>query len=244
MTPYTVALDAFHGPLDLLLYLVKRDEVDVRDIAIAALADQFLTYLSALREVDIELAGDFLVTAATLMEAKARSLLPQDEAAAEDEADDPRRELVRQLLEYRRFKDAAAALEERAEKQSARLPRTAPPAPAAPAAPAVRPVEVWDLVAAFARLMRETRSLAPPTLIADDTPQRVYEDEVLAKVRAEGRVRFRDLFTPPHHRPRLLGLFLGLLELVKRRAVGLEQPEPFAEIWVTAADVEPAVGGG
>jgi segregation and condensation protein A len=244
MTAYTVALDAFHGPLDLLLYLVNKDEVDVRDIPIATLADQFLAYLSALREVDIELAGDFLVTAATLMEAKARSLLPKDETAPEDEPDDPRRELVRQLLEYRRFKDAAAALEERAERQSARRPRTAPPEPADPSAPAVRPVEVWDLVAAFARLMRETRSLAPTTLIPDDTPQRVYEDEVLARVTADGRVRFRDLFTPPHHRPRLLGLFLALLELVKRRAVGLEQSAPFDDIWVVAAGGEPAAGSG
>jgi segregation and condensation protein A len=111
--PYTVALDAYHGPLDLLLYLVRRNEVDVLDIPIARIADQFREYLHVLRELDVELAGDFLVTAATLVEIKSRLLLPDDARPDEEERPDPRRELVRQLLEYRKFKDAAAALEER-----------------------------------------------------------------------------------------------------------------------------------
>ena len=234
MTNYLVALDTFHGPLDLLLYLVKRNEVDVLDVPIARLADQFLEFLAAVREVDVELAGDFLVMAATLMEIKARSLLPADADPGEEEGPDPRRELVKQLLEYRRFKDAAAALEERAERQSARLPRVAPEEPASPGAPPVRSVELWDLVSAFARLMRETRALEPATVVVDDTPQHVYEGEVRDRVRAAGRLAFRDLFTPPHHKARLIGLFLAVLELIKNRELGLEQPEPFGEIWLTA----------
>src|SRR5690242_11255484 len=113
--PYTVALDAFHGPLDLLLYLVKKHEVDILDIPIATITEQFLTYLHGLQELDVELAGDFLVMAATLMEIKSRMILPAEAQLADDEASDPRRELVKQLLEYRKIKDAAAALEERAE---------------------------------------------------------------------------------------------------------------------------------
>ncbi len=230
---YLVALDTFHGPLDLLLYLVKRNEVDVLDIPIAKLADQFLEFLAAVREVDVELAGDFLVMAATLMEIKARSLLPADAEPDDGDEPDPRRELVRQLLEYRRFKDAAAALEERAERRSARLARVAPEEPATPGAPPVRPVELWDLVSAFARLMRETRALEPTAVVVDDTPQHVYEAEVRDRVRAAGRLAFRDLFAPPHHKARLIGLFLAVLELVKNRELGLEQPEPFGEIWLT-----------
>ena len=111
--PYTVALDAFHGPLDLLLFLVKRNEVDVLDIPIAALADQFRDYLLVMQNLDVELAGDFVVMAATLMEIKSRMLLPAGAHAEDEEPDDPRRELVKQLLEYRKFKDAASALEER-----------------------------------------------------------------------------------------------------------------------------------
>lgn len=230
---YLVALDTFHGPLDLLLYLVKRNEVDVLDIPIAKLADQFLEFLAAVREVDVELAGDFLVMAATLMEIKARSLLPADAEPDDGDEPDPRRELVRQLLEYRRFKDAAAALEERAERRGARLARVAPEEPATPGAPPVRPVELWDLVSAFARLMRETRALEPTAVVVDDTPQHVYEAEVRDRVRAAGRLAFRDLFAPPHHKARLIGLFLAVLELVKNRELGLEQPEPFGEIWLT-----------
>jgi segregation and condensation protein A len=238
MTHYLVALDTFHGPLDLLLYLVKRNEVDILDVPVAKLADQFLEFLAAVREVDVELAGDFLVMAATLMEIKARSLLPDDAEPDEGDEPDPRRELVRQLLEYRRFKDAAAALEERAERQSVRLPRAAPPEPAQPGAPPVRPVELWDLVSAFARLMRETQALAPTAVVVDDTPQHVYEGEVRERVLAAGRLAFRDLFTPPHHKARLIGLFLAVLELIKGREIGLEQPEPFGEIWLTAAGQE------
>ena len=229
---YQVALDTFHGPLDLLLYLVKRNEVDVLDVPVGQLADQFLEYMRALPAIDVELAGDFLVMAATLMEIKSRSLLPAD--AADDAADepDPRRELVRQLLEYRKFKDAAVALQQQAEAHAARLPRAHPAEPAAPGAPAVRPVELWDLVSAFARLMRETRALEPATIAVDDTPQHVYEDLIRARVAGEKRVAFRAVFAPPYTKARLIGLFLAVLELIKRREVWLEQPEPFGDIWL------------
>jgi segregation and condensation protein A len=233
--PYTVSLDTFHGPLDLLLYLVKRNEVDVLDIPIAAVADQFLDYLRLMRELDMELAGDFVVMAATLMEIKSRMLLPAGAEAADEERDDPRRELVKQLLEYRKFKDAAAALEERAERQSVRLPRQEPPEPAAQSSPAVRPVELWDLVSAFARLMRETQSLQTATIAVDDTPQHVYEAQIRERVRAEGRIPFRAAFTPPYSKPRLIGTFLAILELVRHHGIGLEQPEPDGEIWLVAS---------
>src|SRR6478672_5377787 len=108
---YQVALDSFHGPLDLLLYLVKRNEVDVRDIPVARVAEQFLEHLQAIQTIDVEWAGDFLVMAATLMELKSRLLLPQAEITPGDEPSDPRKELVRQLIEYRKTKDAAGHLD-------------------------------------------------------------------------------------------------------------------------------------
>ena len=232
MTNYHVALDTFHGPLDLLLYLVKRHEVDVLEIPIAKLADQFLEYLSALQAVDVELAGEFLVLAATLMEIKSRSLLPDDEAEESEGGPDPRRELVKQLLEYRKFKDAAAALEDCAEKQSARMVRVPPEDPQPAGATPVRAVELWDLVGAFARLLRETQALRPTTVVVDDTPQHVYEAQIRDRVRSEGRVAFRDLFRPPFHKARLIGLFLAILELIKNGALALEQAELYGEIWL------------
>src|SRR5262245_60613315 len=233
--PYTVALDAFHGPLDLLLYLVKKHEVDVLDVPIAKIADQFRDYLQGLRELDVEFAGEFLVMAATLMEIKSRMLLPAEALAAGDEEPDPRRELVKQLLEYRKIKDAAAALEERAEAQSTHVPRQEPPEPAAAGVQRVRPVELWDLVSAFARLMRETQALEPATILVDDTPQHVYEAQIVERVRAAGRVRFVDVFTPPFCKARLMGIVLAVLERVRRRGVGLEVGGEAGDIWLVAS---------
>jgi segregation and condensation protein A len=230
--PYTVALETFCGPLDLLLHLVKRSEVDVLDIPIATIADQFLEHVRVARELDVEFAGEFLVMAATLMEIKSRMLLPADAVVEDEEQPDPRRELVKQLLEYRKFKDAAAALEARAESQGTRIPRQEPPEPAAPAAPAVKSVELWDLVSAFARLMRETQALQPTTIAVDDTPQYVYEQHIKDRVRAGGRVRFRDVFTPPYVKARLIGIFLAILELVRNHGLGLEGGETPDDIWL------------
>ena len=232
--PYTVALDAFHGPLDLLLYLVRKHEVDILDIPIAAITDQFLAYLQGLHELDVELAGDFLVLAATLMEIKSRMLLPPEAQANEEGETDPRRELVKQLLEYRKIKDAASALEQRAEERGTRVARQEPPEPTAPGAtPRVRPVELWDLVSAFARLMRETQALETATIAVDDTPQYVHEARITELVRANGRVRFREVFTPPYFKARLIGIFLAVLEVIRNHGIGLEQPEgEEGEIWL------------
>ncbi len=238
---YTVALETFHGPLDLLLYLVKRNEVDVLDIPIARLADQFLEHVRVVREIDVEFAGEFLVMAATLMEIKSRMLLPIEAAEADEEQPDPRRELVKQLLEYRKFKDAATALEERAESQGTRVSRQEPPEPTTPSGPVVKPVELWDLVSAFARLMRETQSLQPATILVDDTPQYVYEGQIRDRVRAEGRVPFRAIFTPPYSKARLIGIFLAVLELIRHHGIGLEQGESEGDIWLVEASEDDPV---
>jgi segregation and condensation protein A len=231
VTDYQVDLESFRGPLDLLLFLVKRNEVDVCDIPVARIAEQYLDYLRLIELVDVERAGDFIVMAATLMEIKSKMLLPRTEEEGEEEAD-PRLELVRQLLEYKRFKDAAALLEERAERQLERLPRN-PVDLSAPAAEApLAAVELWDLVSAFGRLMRETLALQPKQIIADETPIHVYMQQIFERVEAEGQVPFVALFTPPHHRARLIGLFLATLELIKGKQVSVEQDRPFGEIVV------------
>ncbi len=231
---YLVNIDTFRGPLDLLLYLVKRDEVDIRDIPIARVCEQFKEYLDALQWIDVEQAGDFLVMAATLVEIKTRMLLPRPEESAEPH-DDPRLELVKQLVQYKKFKDAAALLEARAEEQSQRLSRQPPPAPNA-APPPLKPVELWDLVSAFGRLMRETLALQAQTIAIDETPLHVYMEMVLQRLQAEKRLPFSALFTPPYTRGRLVGLFLAILELTKMRRIIPEQPEPLGDIWVSLAE--------
>ncbi len=231
---YQVVLDAFRGPLDLLLYLVKREEVDVRDIPVARVAEQFKQYLDVLTLIDVERAGDFLVLAATLMEIKSKLLLPHAEESAEAE-EDPRRQLVQQLIQYKRFKDAAALLESQGTRHALRLPRL-PAAMAASNAPQrLQPVELWDLVSAFGRLMRETMAQQTHDVVVDQTPLHVYMETILAMLAREPRLPFAALFTPPHTRGRLVGLFLGVLELTKQRRIIPEQGEAFTEIWVSLA---------
>jgi segregation and condensation protein A len=230
---YQVDLDTFRGPLDLLLYLVKRNEVDICDIPIVRITEQFLDHLRVMPIIDVERAGDFLVMAATLMEIKSKMLLPRSEEATEEEAD-PRLELVRQLMEYKQFKDAAGMLETRAEQQLCRLPRQPVElrAPVGAEAQPLAAVELWDLVSAFGRLMRETLALQPKQIVVDETPMHVYMEGILALLETHHRLPFVELFTPPHHRARLVGLFLALLELIKAKKVQAEQERPFGEIWL------------
>ncbi|MCS6978093.1 MAG: segregation/condensation protein A [Gemmatales bacterium] len=230
---YKVELDIYRGPLDLLLYLVKRNEVDIRDIPIALITEQYLAYLEVLKEVDVEQAAEFLVMAGTLIEIKSRSLLPRSDENT-DEEDDPRHSLVQQLLEYKRFKELAEALERRAESQGLRMPRSAPvwPTESQTEFQPVGPVEVWDLVSAFSRLIRETLAEEQAEVFVDETPIQVWIDELLSHLAAKGRARFDELFVPPRTRRRLLGLFLALLDLMKSGRVSAEQEVPFGDIWV------------
>jgi segregation and condensation protein A len=228
---YLVDLESFRGPLDLLLYLVKRNEVDICDIPVARIAEQFSIYLDALRTIDVEWAGDFLVMAATLVEIKSKMLLPRSEESASEEEADPRQELVRQLLEYKKYKDAASLLEAQAERQLSRVARQPVEQPTTQTT--LRRVELWDLVSAFGRLMRETIALQPSQITVDETPLHVHIEYVLERLAEQPRLPFADLFTPPHTRGRLVGLFLAMLELIKTRRVSADQEEAFAPIWLT-----------
>jgi len=238
---YRVALSSFHGPLDLLLYLVRRHEVDIHDIPIAVITVQFLEHLQVMELLDVEQAGDFVVMAATLMEIKSRALLPVEAMADEEAGVDPRRELVKQLLEYRKFKDAAAALEERADAHAVRLARIDAD-DAIPGETPLKPVELWDLVSAFARLMRETQALQARTITIDDTPQEVYERQLLSRVHEHGSITFREAFTPPYYRIKLIGLFLAILELIKRGELTILQPDLFGEIILRAGGPQTPTG--
>ncbi|GIW79105.1 MAG: segregation/condensation protein A [Gemmatales bacterium] len=243
MNDYQVDLETFRGPLDLLLYLVKKHEVDIFDIPIARVTEQFLEYIRVLEWIDIDKAGDFLVMASTLMEIKSRMLLPRNEESPEED-EDPRLELVKQLLEYKKYRDAASLLEERAQQQSSRLPRkhieiaTGGDGALQP----IAPVELWDLVSAFGRLMRETQALQPRHIVMDETPQHVYMEAILERLETQERVSFRELFTPPHYRSRLVGIFLAVLQLVRNRRVQAAQTEPFGEIWLTKFDADENAG--
>jgi segregation and condensation protein A len=247
---YRVELPIYRGPLDLLLHLVKKHEVDILDIPIATIVTSYLHYLDVIQLIDVDAAGDFLVMASTLMEIKSRMMLPEpkesaDGAASEDAKVDPRAELVKQLVAYRRFREASDDLERLAAKQASQWPRGYHEKPAGLTDPKQQPlqqVELWDLVSAFDRLMRATLSKQGEAISIDDTPQQVHMAQLLDLLRsARGSVAFENCFLPPHTKGRLIGLFLALLELIKLREITVKQEEPFAKITVSLCpkDEEP-----
>ena len=235
--PFTVRLErVFQGPMDLLLHLVREQEVEIQDIEINRVIVGYLEYLKALRELDIELAGDFLVMAATLMSIKSRSLLPREEVDLES-AFDPRDELIARLIEYRRFKQASDDLGTRYEVRARMFERGSPGFEAPEVEPELELGELstWDLLSAFSRLMRETLGNRPHKVTADLRPLRYYVQTLAHTMRERGALTLRELFLSLEGEPSreaLIGSFCALLELTKLGLVSLAQPDRNGEIQV------------
>ena len=232
MDDYRVHLDVYNGPMDLLLYLIRKEEVEVYDIPIARITEQYLEHLELIKALDVNLAGEFVVLAATLMEIKSRMLLPHPPPLEQDEGEDPRMELVRELLEYKKFRDAAEELKARAAEQQLKFPRLAraePPTEGEPAVP-LKEVELWDVFAAFRKLMKETMGRLPQTIVYDDIPVSEFMHRLVERMGGESSVRFWELFEGRRDRMHVVGTFLALLELIRRRVVVAFQEEPFGEI--------------
>ncbi len=237
-TEYRVRLDAFQGPLDLLLYLIRRAEVDIHDIPVAVIADQYLEHLAAVERIDVDVAGEFLVMAATLMELKSRMLAPPAEGADARESEitsaepslDPRAELVRQLLEYKRFRDASDILLVRRQEWERRFPvrrvgidddslRAAIEVSADSVE--VEDLDLFALAEAHARIIQtvDFDKLGEHTVVYDDTPIELHAAELLERLRRDDpEVRGMDLASlfAGRTRSQMIGLFLAVLELVRR----------------------------
>ncbi|MBI5759450.1 MAG: segregation/condensation protein A [Planctomycetales bacterium] len=234
---FRVQVDSFSGPLDLLLYLVRRDELDVRDIPIASITRQFLEFLEVLQLIDFDEVGDFVVLASSLVEIKSRLVLPgsEDEPEPVEVEGDPRADLVRQLLDYKRFKDAARLLDEQAAIWQERYPRLSDDRPrhgADPASDRIKEVELWDLVSAFSRILRRNVAVPQTTIVYDDTPISVYVERIRDRVQREQRVAFSSFFEGAHVRSKIVGIFLAILELMRHYSHRAEQPVEYGEIWI------------
>jgi len=248
LTDYRVNLDVFAGPLDLLLYLVRKEEVDIYDIPIAKVTEQYVKYVEILKQFDIDVAGDFLVMAATLMEIKSAMLLPRvqpEEMGEEETGGDPRTELIRQLLEYKKFKDAANLLQAAAEERKERLGR--PTSLIDRLEPEAEPevdmdqVSVWDLLEAFDAVCKAIGTHTYNGHIQDDTPIDLYQIELLHRLQSEGPLTFERVFESRPNRLVMVGLFLGLLELIRDKLVWAEQSESAPQqIYLRALTDEPA----
>jgi segregation and condensation protein A len=232
---FSVQIDDFHGPLDLLLYLVRKHELDAAELPLARIIDQYLKYIAVLEQIDVDAVGDFLEMASTLIEIKSRMVLPGEEEVNE-ELEDPRRELVRRLLEFKQYRDAASMLEERSREWRERFPRVAVDAPLRAPEPheePIREVELWDLVSAFGRVLKQKLAVRGPTHIRyDDTPIHVFMQRIDARLRSEGRVAFAAFFESAVHKSTLIGMFLAVLQLMRFQHARVAQGALFEEIWL------------
>ena len=251
---YTIHLErVFQGPMDLLLHLVREQEVEIHEIEISKILAGYLDYLQSLEKLDIEYAADFLVMAATLMAIKSRSLLSSEEIDLAQELD-PKDELIQRLLEYRRFKEASEFLDESRRLRERLFERGWHGELGLEAQERefdLGELTGFDLLAAYSRLMRETLADRPHRVQIDGRPLRYYVEEIVRRLKGTSRATLKSLvssFEPGHEKESLIGSFCALLELVRLEAIEVAQPAPRAEIEVRvrsdfAQDLETLVRG-
>ncbi len=232
---YPVRLDNFEGPLDLLVHLIRRHEIDIYDIPIALITEQYLEYLELMQELDLDVAGEFLVMAATLIQIKARMLVPRPEAADEEEdAGDPRDALVQRLLEHEKYKAAAELLHERQTERNAQWTRPDSRVADIAGQPIEREIEVdlFSLLQAFQAVMARARERRPLELPEELVSIERRIEQLNARLSETEACGFEDLFEGDRSRPELVTTFLALLEMVRLKLVRLFQSGPFAPIRV------------
>jgi segregation and condensation protein A len=241
---YNVKIDVFEGPLDLLLHLINRLEIDIYDIPVSQITEQYLIYIKTMTELQLDLASEFLVMAATLLAIKSQMLLPKQEIETFEEdtqfEEDPRNELVERLIEYRKYKEAAHDLKEMEEERS--LMYTKPPSDLAefvkdkPAEKKEHHVSLYDMLAAFQKLMRRKKLQRPLTtkIARQEISIEKRMSEILDDLRGfRGKKNFNDLFPFPI-KEHIVVTFLAILELIKRKEIDVEQTQNFGEIFVEA----------
>ena len=238
-TDYKVKLEVFEGPLDLLLYLIKRDELDIYDISLERITKQYLEYLQAFKELNIDVAGEFVVMAANLIYLKSRSLLPVDQQPPEEdvEEDDPRWDLIRQLIEYKKFKEAAAQLQVRQLEQErifVREPNGIDPIANAPLR--LGEVGVFQLINAFQAVIKRVEAREDLREIFGEHYTVSDKIEWILQRMSDGvPLKFSELFVRMASRVEIVVTFLALLELIRLRQVNATQVSPFDEIELSAA---------
>jgi segregation and condensation protein A len=244
MMQYNVKIEAFEGPLDLLLHLINRLEIDIYDIPVAKITEQYLMYIHAMKELQLDVASEYLVMAATLLAIKSKMLLPKHVEELDDdfelEEDDPRNELVERLIEYKKFKEAASDLKLLEEERG--LMYTKPPSDLTEYAREIKnentdlDISLYDMLGAFQKLLRRKKLQRPmSTKIArQEISIEKRMDEIVSFLKKSGtRKSFNDLF-PDSDREHIVVTFLAILELIKRQEIDIEQERNFAEIYMTA----------
>src|SRR3954470_191624 len=236
---YKVKLEIFEGPLDLLLYLIKRDELDIYEISLERITRQYLEYLQAFKELNIEVAGEFVVMAANLIYLKSRSLLPIDQQPPEEDAeeDDPRWDLIRQLIEYKKFKEAAAQLQIRQLEQELIFVRDSSSPEYISAAPLpLGEVGIFQLINAFQAVIKRVEAREDlREIFGEHFTVSDKIESILRQVAGGVSLKFSELFARMASRVEIVVTFLALLELIRLKQVRATQPNPFDEIEIAPA---------
>lgn len=245
---YNVKIDAFEGPLDLLLHLIHRLEIDIYDIPVAEITEQYLLYIHTMQELQLDVASEYLVMAATLLAIKSKMLLPKheeelfDDELSMQEEENPMDELVEKLIEYRKYKEAATELKEMELERG--LMFTKPPSDLSEYVKEVQAektelnVSLYDMLGAFQKLMRRQKLQKPLStkISRQEIPIEKRMAEILDDLRnIKGRKSFNDLFTI-HDREHIVVTFLAVLELIKRKEIHIEQEKNFSEIFLMSLD--------
>jgi segregation and condensation protein A len=234
--PYQVRIENFEGPLDLLLHLIRKNEINIYDIPIAMIAQQYLGYLEAMKDLNLTVAGEFLVMAATLLQIKSKMLLPVEETAEDDEdGPDPREELVRRLLEYKAFKEAARQLDtqERMWRDIYSRPAMSSDAEATSDETILDNIGLFDLVDALQGILNRNPGKKLLEIIPDNLTVRDRMNVILEALEGQESVGFEALFEASCHRLVIIVTFLALLELIRLRTVRVYQAENFGPILVS-----------
>jgi segregation and condensation protein A len=238
-TDYKVKLEIFEGPLDLLLFLIKRDEIDIYEISLERITKQYLEYLQAFKELNIDIAGEFVVMAANLIYLKSRSLLPADQQPPEEDAeeDDPRWDLIRQLIEYKKFKEAAVQLHVRELEQERIFTRDGGSQLALAEAPLrLGEVSIFQLINAFQNVIKRVEAREDlREIFGEHFTVSDKIDTILQRIAGGVRLRFSELFGEIASRVEIVVTFLALLELIRLKQVRATQANPFDEIEIAAA---------
>jgi segregation and condensation protein A len=235
MADYKVQFEVFEGPLDLLLYLIKKEEVDIYEVNLTQLATQFIEYIDTMRMLDLEIAGEFLVMAATLMYIKSRELLPKDqqvEAEGEEDEEDPRWELIRQLVEYKKFKDAAAQLHELEVRQEGIFPRLPPKLEFQREQTTNKgEASIFDLVNAVSTILKRFCEKEDLREIFEDKWSVSEKIDLLRRqITSRPKLKFSELFQDATSRTEVVVTFLAMLELIRMRVLVALQSEEFGDI--------------
>ncbi|WP_413380359.1 segregation/condensation protein A [Alkalihalobacillus sp. 1P02AB] len=251
MSSYQVKLDSFEGPLDLLLHLINQAEVDIYDIPVAKITDQYLSYIHTMQEIQLDIASEYLVMAATLLAIKSKMLLPNQELDYEedvydlDEEDDPREELISRLVEYRKYKEAASDLKDKEEERSFVLTRA--PEDLEPYVSeqekrdiTIQGVSLFDMLSAYQKLLKRQKLKAPQTRTVRNQEYSIEDrmNEVIDYLLInQGKCAFEQLFEPSD-RSQMVVTFLAILELMKTKAISCQQSENFSSIMIYQMEEE------